>query len=79
MLYFILKFKLTTEVDMSFIAWIILGLVACSIASKLVNKTVEGFFLDIVLGIVGAVACGWLFSLFGMHKVIQTKENHPDE
>jgi uncharacterized membrane protein YeaQ/YmgE (transglycosylase-associated protein family) len=54
---------------MSFIAWIVLGLVAGFIASKLVNRTGEGFFLDILLGIVGAVAGGWLFSLFGMHGV----------
>ena len=50
---------------MSFLAWIILGLVAGFIGSKLVNKTGEGFFLDIILGIVGAVVGGWLFSLFG--------------
>jgi len=29
----------------------------------------EGFFLDIALGIVGAVIGSWLFSLFGMHRV----------
>ena len=39
------------------------------IGSKLVNKRGEGFFLDIALGIVGAVIGGWLFSLFGMHGV----------
>jgi len=33
------------------------------------QQTNEGFFLDIVLGIVGAVVGGWLFSLFGMHGV----------
>ena len=33
---------------MSIIAWIILGLVAGYIASKIVNKTGQGFFLDIV-------------------------------
>ncbi|MFI5323200.1 MAG: GlsB/YeaQ/YmgE family stress response membrane protein [Thermodesulfobacteriota bacterium] len=54
---------------MSLIAWIILGLVAGFIASKIVNKTGEGFVLDIVLGIVGAVAGGWLFRLFGMNGV----------
>ena len=54
---------------MSFIAWIVLGLIAGFIASKLVNRTGEGFFLDILLGIVGAVAGGWLFGLFGMHGV----------
>ena len=50
---------------MSIIGWIVLGLVAGFIASKIVNKRGEGFFMDIVLGIVGAVVGGWLFSLFG--------------
>jgi uncharacterized membrane protein YeaQ/YmgE (transglycosylase-associated protein family) len=39
--------------------------VAGFIGSKLVNKTGEGFFLDILLGIVGAVVGGWLFGMFG--------------
>jgi uncharacterized membrane protein YeaQ/YmgE (transglycosylase-associated protein family) len=51
---------------MSFIAWIVLGLIAGFIASKLVNKTGEGMLMDIVLGIVGAVLGGWLFNAFGM-------------
>ena len=50
---------------MSIIAWIVLGLIAGFIASKIVNKQGEGFILDIVLGIVGAVVGGWLFSAFG--------------
>jgi uncharacterized membrane protein YeaQ/YmgE (transglycosylase-associated protein family) len=50
---------------MSFLAWIVLGLVAGFIASKIVNKQGEGFLLDIVLGIVGAVVGGWLFGLLG--------------
>ena len=54
---------------MSIVAWIVLGLIAGFIGSRLVNKTGEGFFLDIVLGIVGAVIGGWLFSLFGMQGV----------
>jgi len=51
---------------MSFIAWIVLGLIAGFIASKLVNKSGEGMLLDIILGIVGAVVGGWLFHAFGM-------------
>jgi uncharacterized membrane protein YeaQ/YmgE (transglycosylase-associated protein family) len=51
---------------MSFIAWIVLGLVAGFIASKVVNKTGEGMILDIILGIVGAVLGGYLFQTFGM-------------
>jgi uncharacterized membrane protein YeaQ/YmgE (transglycosylase-associated protein family) len=50
---------------MSILAWIILGLVAGFVGSKIVNKTGEGIFLDIVLGIVGAVVGGWLFARFG--------------
>ncbi|HWX26549.1 MAG TPA: GlsB/YeaQ/YmgE family stress response membrane protein [Steroidobacteraceae bacterium] len=51
---------------MSIVAWIVLGLIAGFIASKLVNKSGEGVLLDIVLGVVGAVVGGWLFSLLGM-------------
>jgi uncharacterized membrane protein YeaQ/YmgE (transglycosylase-associated protein family) len=54
---------------MSFLAWIILGLISGFIASKLVNKTGEGVLLDIVLGVIGAFVGGWLFSTFGMHGV----------
>jgi uncharacterized membrane protein YeaQ/YmgE (transglycosylase-associated protein family) len=50
----------------SILAWIILGLIAGFVASKIVNKTGEGVVLDIVLGIVGAVIGGWLFNNFGM-------------
>jgi len=50
---------------MSIIGWIILGLVSGFIASKLVNRQGEGIILDIVLGIVGAIVGGWLFSFFG--------------
>jgi len=51
---------------MSFIAWIVLGLIAGFIASKIVNKSGEGLILDIVLGIVGAVVGGWIFRAVGM-------------
>ena len=51
---------------MSLLAWIILGLISGFIASKLINKTGEGFLLDVVLGIVGAVVGGWLFNTLGM-------------
>ena len=50
---------------MSFLAWIVLGLLAGFIGSKIVNKSGEGLLLDIVLGIVGAVVGGWLFNTFG--------------
>jgi uncharacterized membrane protein YeaQ/YmgE (transglycosylase-associated protein family) len=50
---------------MGILAWIVLGLIAGFIGSKVVNKSGEGFFLDIILGVVGAVVGGWLFSIFG--------------
>lgn len=50
---------------MSFFAWVILGLIAGFIGSKIVNKSGEGFFLDIVLGVVGAIVGGFVFSLIG--------------
>jgi uncharacterized membrane protein YeaQ/YmgE (transglycosylase-associated protein family) len=50
---------------MSFLAWIVLGLLAGFIGSKIVNKSGEGLLMDIVLGILGAVAGGWLFNEFG--------------
>ena len=50
---------------MGIIAWVVLGLVAGFIGSKLVNKSGEGLILDIVLGIVGAIVGGFIFSFFG--------------
>jgi len=50
---------------MSIIGWLVLGLIAGFIASRIVNKAGEGLILDIVLGIIGAVVGGFLFSLIG--------------
>ena len=50
---------------MSFLAWIVLGLIAGFIASKIVNKSGSGVIMDIILGIVGAVVGGWLFNTIG--------------
>lgn len=50
---------------MSIIGWIILGLIAGFIASKIVNKEGQGLILDIVLGIVGAIVGGFIFDFFG--------------
>lgn len=50
---------------MSIIAWIILGLIAGFIASKIINKSGEGLIIDIVLGIVGAFIGGYIFNFFG--------------
>ena len=50
---------------MSIISWIILGLIAGFIGSKIVNRQGQGFWLDIALGIIGAIAGGFLFEFFG--------------
>lgn len=50
---------------MSILSWIILGAIAGFIGSKIVNKSGRGLVLDIVLGIVGAVVGGLIFSAFG--------------
>jgi len=55
---------------MSLLAWIVLGLIAGFVASKLVTGTGQGILMDIVLGIVGAVIGGWLFNTFGMAGVV---------
>jgi uncharacterized membrane protein YeaQ/YmgE (transglycosylase-associated protein family) len=57
------------EIQMSIIGWIVLGLIAGFIASKIVNKQGEGLILDIVLGVVGAIVGGFLFSLVGAQGV----------
>ena len=51
---------------MSILAWIVLGLVAGFIASKLVNKNGGSLVLDLVLGVVGAFVGGFIFSRLGM-------------
>ena len=46
---------------MSIIGWLVLGLIAGFIASKIVNKSGEG----VVLGIAGAVVGGFIFNAIG--------------
>ena len=54
---------------MGIICWIILGLLAGFIGSKIVNKSGEGLFRDIALGVVGAIVGGYLVSLTGTEGV----------
>jgi uncharacterized membrane protein YeaQ/YmgE (transglycosylase-associated protein family) len=55
---------------MGVISWIILGLIAGWIGSKIVNKTGSGMVMDIALGVVGAIVGGLIFSgVFGMEGV----------
>ena len=54
---------------MGIISWLILGLIAGFIGSKIVNKSSEGLWLDIALGIIGAIVGGVLFSAVGMQGI----------
>ena len=54
---------------MSIIAWLVVGLIAGFLGSKIVNKRGEGVVLDIGLGVVGAVVGGFLSSFLGMGSV----------
>lgn len=50
---------------MSIIACLVLSMIAGLIGSKIVNRSGQGLVFDILLGIVGAVVGGALFSLVG--------------
>jgi uncharacterized membrane protein YeaQ/YmgE (transglycosylase-associated protein family) len=54
---------------MGIIAWIIVGLIAGFIASKIINKSGEGFLRDVILGIIGAIVGGWIFTALGANGV----------
>ena len=50
---------------MSFVAWIVIGLVTGFIGSKILNKTGRGLGRDCLIGIVGAFVSGYLTNLVG--------------
>ena len=54
---------------MGIIAWIVLGLFAGFVASKLVNKSGEGFLGDVILGIIGAVVGGFIANAMGIQGI----------
>ena len=55
----------TGGTSIGIISWIILGLIAGYIGSKIVDKQGQGFWLNIALGIVGALVGGFVFDFFG--------------
>lgn len=51
---------------MNIIVWIVFGALVGWVASMIMKTNSEqGVLLDIIVGIVGAVAGGWIMSLFG--------------
>jgi uncharacterized membrane protein YeaQ/YmgE (transglycosylase-associated protein family) len=53
------------DIAMSIIGWLVLGIIAGFIASRIVGARGQGLLLDIVLGVAGAFVGGALFSAFG--------------
>jgi len=45
---------------------IVIGILAGFIASKLVSGSGKGLLMDLVIGIVGSVLGGWIFTLLGL-------------
>lgn len=50
---------------MTVVGWIALGLAAGLIGSGLVERKGDGSLPDILIGVVGAMAGGWLWYTFG--------------
>jgi uncharacterized membrane protein YeaQ/YmgE (transglycosylase-associated protein family) len=50
---------------LSFLAWIMLGLIAAFVANWIVNNTGQDLSVEILLGIIGAIIGGLLFSQSG--------------
>jgi uncharacterized membrane protein YeaQ/YmgE (transglycosylase-associated protein family) len=54
---------------MPLLAWMLLGISAGYLASRLVHRSGDALVRDQVLGILGAIAGGWLYSRFGVVSV----------
>lgn len=50
---------------MSILAWILLGLIAGYLGSKIVDNTGRGVVGDIIVGVVGALLGGLMFNILG--------------
>jgi len=64
----VLFFQRGIYVEMShgFIAWIIIGLLAGWIAGHLTRGRGFGCLVDVILGLIGAVLGGWIFTHMGI-------------
>ena len=51
---------------MSFLAWIVVGLIAGWLAGQVMKGGGYGIVVDIILGILGGLLGGWLFGLLGI-------------
>jgi uncharacterized membrane protein YeaQ/YmgE (transglycosylase-associated protein family) len=53
-------------IEMGFIYWIVVGLIAGWLAGKVMKGGGYGVLVDIILGIVGGIVGGWVFGLLGI-------------
>lgn len=51
---------------MSFIVWIVVGLIAGWLAGQVMKGGGYGVIVDIILGILGGIVGGWIFGLLGI-------------
>jgi uncharacterized membrane protein YeaQ/YmgE (transglycosylase-associated protein family) len=51
---------------MSFLEWIVVGLIAGWLAGQVMKGGGYGWMVDIILGILGGILGGWLFSALGI-------------
>jgi uncharacterized membrane protein YeaQ/YmgE (transglycosylase-associated protein family) len=52
--------------DMGFLIWILVGLIAGWLAGQVMKGGGYGVLVDIILGILGGLLGGWLFGLLGV-------------
>jgi uncharacterized membrane protein YeaQ/YmgE (transglycosylase-associated protein family) len=54
------------RIDMGFLAWIVVGLIAGWLAGQVMRGGGYGILVDIILGILGGILGGWVFGLLGI-------------
>jgi uncharacterized membrane protein YeaQ/YmgE (transglycosylase-associated protein family) len=52
--------------DMGFVAWIVVGLIAGWLAGQVMKGGGYGILVDVILGIVGGLLGGWIFGQLGI-------------
>ncbi len=52
--------------NMSFLEWIVVGLIAGWLAGKVMKGGGYGVIVDIILGILGGILGGWIFGMLGI-------------
>ena len=65
--FFGLEYNKENNRIMSFLWFIIIGIVAGYVAGKIMRGGGFGLIVNLVVGIIGGVLGGWLFSLLGIY------------